>query len=216
MTGTALGGYRIVRELGEGGMGIVYEAVDTALDRRVALKVLHSEYSRNPELLERFRTEAKAQANLNHANIATLYAFVAEGGQAGMVMEYVDGETIAQIIQRRGLLPSDYAIPLFRQALLGIGYAHRRGIIHRDIKPANLMVDRQGMVKVMDFGIAKVLGSRGLTRTGTQMGTAFYMSPEQITSKGVDIRSDIYSLGVTLYEMLTASVPFQGESDFRS
>ena len=215
MIGTEIANYRILEKLGEGGMGVVYKAIDTSLDRPVALKALNAEYSRNPELLERFRAEAKMQANLSHSNIAMLYSFVVQDGQGWMVMEYVEGETVAHMIERRGLLPIQEVIPLFTQALQGIGYAHRIGIIHRDIKPSNLIVNRSGILKVMDFGIAKVVGSRGLTRTGTQMGTAYYMSPEQVLNKPVDIRSDIYSLGVTLYEMLTASVPFQGDSDFQ-
>ncbi len=214
MIGQLLGTYRIVEMLGEGGMGVVYRGVDTFLERSVAIKVLSPEYSRNTELLDRFRTEAKAQANLNHPNIATLYAFLAEGDQAWMVMEYVNGETITDMILRRGLLPSSEALPMFKQALAGLGYAHRMGVIHRDIKPSNLMVNREGIVKVMDFGIAKMAGGKSLTRTGTRMGTAFYMSPEQVLNRGVDIRSDIYSLGVTLYEMVTANVPFQAESEF--
>jgi len=216
MIGSELLNFRILDQLGEGGMGVVYKGVDTTLDRLVAIKVLSSDLSRNPDLVERFRTEARAQANLNHTNIATLYAFVAQAGQAWMVMEYIEGETITQMLERRGLLPPDVAVPLFKQALLGIGWAHRMGIVHRDVKPSNLMVNKQGIVKVMDFGIAKVLGSsRGLTRTGTALGTAYYMSPEQVMNQAIDIRSDIYSLGVTLYEMLTANLPFQGESDFQ-
>jgi serine/threonine-protein kinase len=215
MTGTEISNYRILEKLGEGGMGVVYKAVDVNLDRTVAIKALNTELTGNPELEQRFRGEARAQANLNHTNLATLYALVIENGKPWMVMEYIEGETFDHMVQRRGPIPALEAIPLFRQALLGIGYAHRMGIVHRDIKPSNMMVNQQGIVKVMDFGIAKVLGSRGLTRTGTQMGTAFYMSPEQVLNKGVDIRSDIYSLGVTLYEMLTANVPFGGDSDYQ-
>ena len=215
MVGTQIGNYRIEQKLGEGGMGVVYRAVDVNLDRVVAIKALNTELRGNAELEQRFRAEAKAQANLNHTNLAILYALLIEDGRPWMVMEFIEGETIEQLIQRRGPIPSEEAIPLFRQALLGIGYAHRMGIVHRDIKPSNIMVNRQGIVKVMDFGIAKVLGGRGMTRTGTQMGTAFYMSPEQVLNRGVDIRSDIYSLGVTLYEMLTANVPFSGDSDYQ-
>ncbi len=215
MVGTQIGNYRIEQKLGEGGMGVVYRAVDVNLDRVVAIKALNTELRGNAELEQRFRAEAKAQANLNHTNLAILYALLIEDGRPWMVMEFIEGETIEQMIQRRGPIPSEEAIPLFRQALLGIGYAHRMGIVHRDIKPSNIMVNRQGIVKVMDFGIAKVLGGRGMTRTGTQMGTAFYMSPEQVLNRGVDIRSDIYSLGVTLYEMLTANVPFSGDSDYQ-
>src|SRR5256885_1367676 len=214
MTGTEISNYRILEKLGEGGMGVVYKAVDVNLDRTVAIKALNTQLTGNPELEQRFRAEARAQANLNHTNLATLYALVIENGKPWMVMEYIEGETFDHMVQRRGPIPALEAIPLFRQALLGIGYAHRMGIVHRDIKPSNMMLNQQGIVKVMDFGIAKVLGARGMTKTGTQMGTAFYMSPEQVVNKGVDIRSDVYSLGVTLYEMLTANVPFTGDTDF--
>jgi hypothetical protein len=213
--GTEIASYRILEKLGEGGMGTVYKAVDTALDRMVAIKVLSSDLAGNSELVQRFKAEAKAQANLNHTNLATLYAFVIQDGRACMVMELVDGETFEQMILRGGALAVQDALPLFKQALLGIGYAHRAGIVHRDIKPSNLMVNRLGIVKVMDFGIAKVMGARGMTRTGVQMGTGWYMSPEQVLNRPVDIRSDIYSLGVTLYQMITAHVPFDGPSDYQ-
>ena len=197
-------------------MGVVYKAVDTGLDRFVAMKVLNPDLSKNPELVARFRSEAKAQANLNHTNLATLYAFLVHSdGTAVMVMEFVEGETFAQMIRRRGPIPEQEAVPLFRQALLGIGYAHRAGILHRDIKPSNLMLNKNGLVKVMDFGIAKVMGVQGMTRTGTQLGTLAYMSPEQIQNRNVDIRSDIYELGITLYEMLTGHLPFEADSEFQ-
>jgi len=215
MIGTEIGCYRILEKVGEGGMGVVYKAVDTGLDRFVAMKVLNPDLSKNPELVSRFRSEAKAQANLNHTNLATLYAFLVHtDGTAVMVMEFVEGETFAQMIRRRGPIPEQEAVPLFRQALLGIGYAHRAGILHRDIKPSNLMLNKNGLVKVMDFGIAKVMGVQGMTRTGTQLGTLAYMSPEQIQNRNVDIRSDIYELGITLYEMLTGHLPFEGDSEF--
>src|SRR5246127_448834 len=137
MIGTEIASYRILEKLGQGGMGVVYKAVDTGLDRMVAMKVLNPDLSKNPELVERFRAEAKAQANLNHTNLATLYAFVVQDDRASMVMEFVDGDTFEQMILRRGALPADQALPLFKQALLGIGYAHRAGIVHRDIKPSN-------------------------------------------------------------------------------
>ncbi|MGA8144509.1 MAG: protein kinase [Candidatus Acidiferrales bacterium] len=215
MIGTEIGSYRILDKLGQGGMGVVYKAVDTGLDRMVAMKVLNPDLSKNPDLVERFRSEAKAQANLNHTNLATLYAFMVHQGTAIMVMEFVEGETFAQMIRRRGPIPEVEAVPLFRQALLGIGYAHRAGIIHRDIKPSNLMLNKNGLVKVMDFGIAKVLGGHSMTRTGTQLGTLAYMSPEQIQNRNVDIRSDIYELGITLYEMLTGHLPFESDSEFQ-
>src|SRR3989442_15337755 len=214
MIGRQVATYRVDAKLGEGGMGVVYRAVDVTLDRPVALKLLSTDLARDPDLIERFRAEAKAQANLNHTNIATLYSFLQVEGTSLIVMEYVDGETFDQMIRRRGPIPHEESVPLFKQALLGIGFAHRMGIIHRDIKPGNLMVNRHRIVKVMDFGIAKVLGGRRLTRTGMQVGTVLYMSPEQIRNARVDIRADIYSLGVTLYEMLSGHVPFDSDSDF--
>src|SRR5713226_7602402 len=162
MIGTEVGNYRILEKLGEGGMGVVYKAVDVNLDRVVAIKALNAELAGNPELEQRFRAEAKAQANLNHTNLATLYTLIVQDGRPWMVMEFIEGENFEQMVQRRGPIPSQDAIPLFRQALLGMGHAHRVGIIHRDIKPSNIMLNKQGIVKVMDFGIAKVLGARGM------------------------------------------------------
>jgi len=215
MIGKQIANYRIVEKLGEGGMGVVYKAIDTVLDRPVALKALNPGLSQNPALVERFRGEARAQAQMNHPNLATLYAFLVEDGAAYMVMEFVEGENFNQIVARRGPIPVAEAAPLFRQALAGIGYAHRLGIVHRDIKPGNIMLNRDGIVKVMDFGLAKVVGERGLTRTGVQVGTVCYMSPEQILNKPIDTRSDIYSLGITLYEILTDHLPFHSDSEFQ-
>jgi eukaryotic-like serine/threonine-protein kinase len=215
MIGTTIANYRIESELGKGAMGVVYKATDLNLDRIVAIKFLSEELCGDPGLVERFRAEAKAQAHLNHANIAMLYTLLTVDKLTVIVMEYVEGETMDQMLRRRGLIPAEEAVPLFRQALLGIGFAHRMGIIHRDIKPNNIMVNKYGVVKVMDFGIAKVLGGARLTQTGATMGTPFYMSPEQISDKPVDIRSDIYSLGITLYELLTAHLPFEDGSWFQ-
>jgi hypothetical protein len=214
MVGKEIGNYRIVEKIGAGGMGVVYKAIDMHLDRVVAVKALSPEFSGNPMLLERFRGEARAQAQLNHPNLATLYAFLVQDEVAYMVMEFVDGETFHAMVTRRGAIPAEEAAPLFRQALAGIGHAHRLGIVHRDIKPSNIMLNREGVVKVMDFGLAKVTGDHGVTRTGVRLGTAYYMSPEQVLVKPADARSDIYSLGATLYEILAGQAPFHADSEF--
>lgn len=214
MVGRQIAHYRIEAQLGEGGMGVVYRAVDLTLDRPVALKMLTADLARNASLQERFQAEAKAQAHLNHANIATLYSFVQAEDTSFIVMEYVDGETFEAIV-RRGPIPAGKALPLFRQALAGLGFAHRMGIIHRDIKPGNLMVNRHGIVKVLDFGLAKVLGAQRMTGSGVRVGSVFYMSPEQVRNEPLDARADVYSLGVTLYEMLSGKVPFSGDSDYQ-
>jgi serine/threonine-protein kinase len=215
MIGTQVGNYKIIEEIGRGGMGVVYKGMDVSLERYVAIKVLSEDLASDKELMERFHTEAKAQARLSHANIATLHAFEQVGRTCLIVMEYLEGESFEQMIERRGPIPWEEAVPLFKQALLGIGYAHRAGIVHRDIKPSNIMVARGGIVKVMDFGIAKVMGNQRMTRTGTRLGTLAYMSPEQIQNLPVDVRSDIYSLGVTLYQLLSGHVPFEAESEFK-
>ena len=215
MIGTEIGNYRILEKIGEGGMGVVYKAVDVNLDRTVAIKALNTELSGNAELEQRFRTEIKALANLNHTNLTTLYALFIENGRPLMVTEFIEGETLEQLVRRRGPIPSEDAISLFRQVLAGIGYAHRMGIVHRDIKPGNIMLNREGVVKVMDCGIAKALSARGVAKSGAQIGTPLYMSPEQFLNRSVDSRSDIYSLGVTLYEMLTGKVPFSADSDYQ-
>jgi predicted Ser/Thr protein kinase len=214
--GKKIANYQITEKLGEGGMGVVYKGTDTNLGRPVAIKMLSAQLAHDPEILERFRAEARAQANLSHANLAVLYAFLVEDGTAFMVMEFVEGQTFEQMIRARGPIPVETALPLFKQALQGVGAAHRVGIVHRDIKPSNIMLNTAGVVKVMDFGIAKVVGTRGMTRTGMQLGTPAYMAPEQIQNKPIDTRTDIYALGITLYQMLSGQLPFQHESDFET
>jgi len=214
MIGTQFANYLIQEKLGEGGMGVVYKGVDLNLDRAVAIKLLPSDLADDPQLIQRFRAEAKALAHLNHVNIATVYNYLHANGQYLMVMEYVEGETFQAIVERRRRIGCNEAIRLTKQALLGLGFAHRQSIIHRDIKPSNLMLTRDGVVKVMDFGIAKVLGQEEMTRTSGLLGTLAYMSPEQIRSQALDARSDIYSVSVTLYEMLTGHLPFNGRSEF--
>jgi tetratricopeptide (TPR) repeat protein len=214
MLSNNVGPYRIVEKLGEGGMGEVYRAIDTMLEREVAIKSLHSFLTQDTSRLERFRSEAVTLAKLNHPNIATLYNFFEVNGDYYMVMEYVEGETFEDLLRRMGALPLRQALELFCQALRGFEHAHARKVIHRDIKPGNLMLTPDGTVKITDFGIARVMGTGHLTQTGKLIGTLEYMSPEQVQGAEQDARSDIYSLGILLYEMVTGHVPFSSTSDF--
>lgn len=214
MIGSLVGSYKITDKIGEGGMGAVFRGIDVMLEREVAIKMLRPELSQQPNIVERFRTEAVTLARLNHPNIATLYSFVRQGNDFFMVMEFVRGDTLDGVIRKSGAMPCDRAIPLFCQALEGIDHAHKMGIIHRDIKPANMMMTEGGTLKVMDFGIARVLGTARMTKQGNIVGTIEYMSPEQVRGLETDARSDIYSLGILLYEMLTGRVPFSSDSEF--
>lgn len=214
MIGQIIGTYRIEQKIGEGGMGAVFRGHDLMLEREVAIKALRPELARQPELVARFRSEAVTLAKLNHSHIATLYNFLRHGEDYFMVMEFVRGKTLDKVIRQSGAMDIERAVRLFCQALEGIAHAHALGVIHRDIKPANLMVAANDEVKVMDFGIARVLGTARQTKTGRLIGTLEYMSPEQMRGAETDARSDIYSLGILLYEMLTGRVPFQADSDY--
>jgi hypothetical protein len=209
-----VGNYRIVELLGEGGMGTVYKAVDLMLEREVAIKAIRPELTREAEIVERFRAEAKMLARISHPAIATIYSFFLDGGDLFLAMEFVRGVSLSRLLQRDGPMPWEQAVPLLAGALDGIEQAHRAGIVHRDLKPDNLMITASGAVKVMDFGIARVIGSGRLTRTGLLIGTLRYMAPEQIRGEEVDRRTDVYALGVVLYEMVTGRVPFDGSSDY--
>jgi len=214
MIGKRIQKYRIERELGSGAMGAVYEAVDTLTERPVAMKVLRAELARQPELIERFRSEAVSLARLNHPNIAILYDFFQEGEDYYMAMEFVRGQSLELIIRTAGRLEPSMAARIMSQTLAGLSHAHSMGVLHRDIKPANIIVTGDGRVKVADFGIARVLGSSRMTRTGRIIGTLEYIAPERIRGDEADPRSDLYSAGVVLYEMLTGRLPFTAQTDF--
>jgi beta-lactam-binding protein with PASTA domain len=205
------GRYRVVRKLGGGGMADVYLCEDLTLGRHVALKVLLQRYLDDPTFVERFRREAKAAAGLNQQNLVSIYDWGEVDGTYYIVMEYVEGETLKDLIRRRGRLSGNEAVAVTLQLLAAVEFAHHSGIVHRDIKPQNVMLDRGGTVKVMDFGIARA-GDSGMTEAGSILGTAQYLAPEQAKGHQVDERSDLYSVGVVLYEMLTGTVPFKGDS----
>jgi serine/threonine-protein kinase len=212
--GTFIKHYRIDEVVGQGGMGVVYRALDVNLERTVAVKVLSTLLRNDPAFVERFRQEARIQAGLNHPNIATLFDFFVWNDQPVAVMEFIKGETLRSMVNRSGPIPAHIALPIFIQALRGVAAGHKRHIIHRDLKPSNLMVTDEGIVKVTDFGIAKVRSATGLTEDSTRVGSASYMAPEQILGRPVDARTDIYIMGGTLYELLTGRPPFQGMSQF--
>ncbi|HEX9658936.1 MAG TPA: serine/threonine-protein kinase, partial [Rhodothermales bacterium] len=211
MIGTFVSHYEILEQLGGGGMGVVYTARDTNLDRLVALKFLPPELSRDPEANARFRQEAKAASALDHPNICTIYEVgEAEGGRLFIAMAHYSGQTLKYRL-RDGSIEEAEAVDVVRQATEGLRAAHKKGIIHRDIKPANIMVTDEGLVKILDFGLAKLPGVLSLTQAGSTLGTAAYMSPEQIRGEEVDGRTDLWSLGVVLFQMITGRRPFEGD-----
>ncbi|MEP6892902.1 MAG: Stk1 family PASTA domain-containing Ser/Thr kinase [Gaiellaceae bacterium] len=213
MTGTIFAGrYRLERKLGSGGMADVWLAEDQELGRRVAVKILHERYANDEQFVERFRREATHAAGLSHQNIVSIYDRGSADGSYFIVMEYVEGRTLKELLVNRGPCPVPVAIAYARQILGALRYAHRNGIIHRDIKPHNVIVDREGRIQVADFGIARAGASSQMTEAGSIIGTAQYLSPEQARGAPVDESSDLYSTGIVLYELLTGVVPFTGET----
>jgi eukaryotic-like serine/threonine-protein kinase len=207
--------YELQRRVGRGGMADVFLARDQLLDRPVALKVLFPEFAQDPAFVERFRREAQAAANLNHPNIVSVYDWGEAAGTYYIVMEYIDGRSLADVLRNEGRIRPDRAIDATIAIALALASAHTSGVIHRDIKPANILITRDGQVKVADFGIARALNTaheQDLTQAGSVMGTASYFSPEQAQGHPLDARSDLYSVGIVLYEMLTGKPPFTGES----
>ena len=211
--GTMLSGrYEVLKRVGSGGMADVYMAKDHKLNRNVAVKVLKSEYVEDEKFLKKFETEAQAVARLSHPNIVNVYDVGIEDGINYIVMELAEGMTLKEYIRRKGYLSPKETVEISLQIASAISHAHKNHIIHRDIKPQNILVSEIGNVKVTDFGIAKATSSNTVTSTATAMGSVHYISPEQAKGRFCDEKSDIYSLGITMYEMLTGHVPFDGDT----
>jgi serine/threonine protein kinase len=213
MIGKSILNYEILSLIGEGGMGSVFLAKHTQVERVVAIKSLLPQFMSNNEIKQRFKNEASTLARLQHANIVGLFDYYEDESGMYLIMEFVEGIPLDDFIRDvTGPMPEERAVPIINRILEAFNYAHQQGIIHRDIKPANIIITKDDNVKILDFGIARLLGesNHNLTKTGTQMGTVYYMSPEQVQGKKVDIRSDIYSLGVTFYQMLTGVNPYNG------
>ena len=204
--------YEIIKSIGEGGMANVYLANDTILDREVAVKVLRGDLSTDEKFIRRFQREALSVSNLSHPNIVEVYDVGEEDGQYYIVMEYIEGKTLKQLLNKRGALTLPEVIDIMTQLTDGLSHAHEAYIIHRDIKPQNIMIEDNGTVKITDFGIAMAVNATQFTQTNSVMGTVHYLPPEQANGKGATVKSDIYSLGILMYELLTGSVPFKGDN----
>jgi eukaryotic-like serine/threonine-protein kinase len=206
------GRYEVEELVGHGGMSSVYKARDSLLERHVALKILHQQYTSDDDFVERFKREARSVAQLQHPNIVTVIDRGEEEGRQYIVFEYIDGENLKELVVRKGRLEVREALDVALEIARGLAFAHQHGIVHRDVKPQNVLLNGDGHAKVTDFGIARTIEVDGMTQTGTVLGTSNYIAPEQATGKRVDAHSDVYALGAVLYELLAGDVPFPGDS----
>ncbi len=211
---TFAGRYQVVEEMGRGGMGRVYKVIDTKLKEELALKVIHPEIAADQRIIKRFGNELKMARKISHKNVCRMYHLEEDAGIHYLTMEFIRGESLKDMIGMMGQLSPGQALSVVKQVCEGLAEAHKLGVVHRDLKPSNIMIDREGNARIMDFGIARSLKAKGITRTGTMIGTPEYMSPEQVEGLETDQRSDLYSLGVILYEMVTGRIPFDGETPF--
>ena len=208
------GRYQVIEEMGRGGMGKVYKVIDTKLKEELALKIIHPEIAVEEKIIERFGNELKMARKISHKNVCRMYHLEEDEGIHYLTMEFIQGESLKDMIGMMGQLSPGQALSVVKQVCEGLTEAHKLGVVHRDLKPSNIMIDREGNARIMDFGIARSLKAKGITRTGTMIGTPEYMSPEQVEGLETDQRSDLYSLGVILYEMVTGRIPFDGETPF--
>ena len=204
--------YEILRSIGEGGMANVYLGHDKILDRNVAIKILRGDLSNDEKFVRRFQREALSASSLAHPNIVEMYDVGEDDGLYYIVMEYIEGKTLKQLLKKRGTLTLSEAIDIMLQLTDGMAHAHDSYIIHRDLKPQNIMIKDDGQIKITDFGIAMALNSTQLTQTNSVMGSVHYLPPEQASGKGATIQSDVYSMGILMYELLTGSLPFRGDN----